>query len=115
MPAISVLESITLHFMPIIYHLLGQNKTSLLYLSLYGYLSIVFLIISFCNRKQKEDVKQESILIKDKPEKRKQSMNSEAIDDLSVNVKVNIAETNEDVDSENEDNVYKLNDIKNIN
>ena len=37
------------------------------------------------------------------------------MDDLSVNVKVNIAETNEDIDSENDDNVYKLNDIKNIN
>lgn len=99
--------------MPIVYHLLGQNKTSLLYISLYGYFSIVFLLIAFCNHTQNE--KQEPILLKEKPEKRKQSINSEAIDDLSVNVHVNIAETNEDVDSENEDNVYKLNDIKNIN
>ena len=99
--------------MPIVYHLLGQNKTSLLYISLYGYFSIVFLLIAFCNHTQNE--KQEPILLKEKPEKKKQSINSEAIDDLSVNVHVNIAETNEDVDSENEDNVYKLNDIKNIN
>ena len=99
--------------MPIVYHLLGQNKLSLLYISLYGYFSIVFLLITFCNRTQKE--KQEPILPKEKTEKRKQSINSEAMDDLSVNVKVNIAETNEDIDSENDDNVYKLNDIKNIN
>ena len=99
--------------MPIVYHLLGQNKLSLLYISLYGYFSIVFLLITFCNRTQKE--KQETILPKEKTEKRKQSINSEAMDDLSVNVKVNIAETNEDIDSENDDNVYKLNDIKNIN
>ena len=73
----------------------------------------MFLLITFCNRAQKE--KQEPILPKEKTEKRKQSINSEAMDDLSVNVKVNIAEANEDIDSENDDNVYKLNDIKNIN